>query len=122
MVSNILGIYRQNFGFTNIVIGRKHADAPYDDGSDIWHPLDAQRKFDELNGELLIENVNIGFAAFYEELGHVGLVDEHKDKGWHAVSISGRDLREMFIKGEVPDPRVIRPEVSKILIESYKNK
>ncbi len=26
-------IYRQNFGFSNIVIGRKHADAPYDDGS-----------------------------------------------------------------------------------------
>ena len=22
------GIYRQNFGFTDIVIGRKHADAP----------------------------------------------------------------------------------------------
>ena len=29
------GIYRQNFGFTNIIIGRKHADAPYDDGTDI---------------------------------------------------------------------------------------
>src|SRR2546422_3716147 len=24
------GIYRQNFGFTDIIIGRKHADAPYD--------------------------------------------------------------------------------------------
>ena len=27
------GIYRQNFGFTDIVIGRKHADAPYHDGT-----------------------------------------------------------------------------------------
>ncbi len=114
------GIYRQNFGFTNIIIGRKHADAPYDDGSDIWDPLEAQRKFDDLKGELLIENVNIGFAAFYEELGHVGLVDVHKDKGWHPVTISGRVLREMFQKGEIPDPRVIRPEVSKILIDSYR--
>ncbi len=25
------GIYRQNFGFTDIIIGRKHADAPFDD-------------------------------------------------------------------------------------------
>ncbi len=116
------GIYRQNFGFTNIIIGRKHADAPYDDGSDIWDPLDAQHIFEKLNGELQIKNVNIGFAAFYEELGHVGLVDEHKDKGWHAVTISGRALREMFQRGEIPDPRVIRPEVSKILIESYKQK
>src|SRR5262249_21080534 len=47
-------IYRQNFGFTDIVIGRKHADAPYDDGKDIWDGLAAQRKFDELKGELLI--------------------------------------------------------------------
>ncbi len=30
------GIYRQNNGFTDIVIGRKHADAPYKDGSPIW--------------------------------------------------------------------------------------
>ena len=116
------GIYRQNFGFTNIIIGRKHADAPYDDGSDIWDPLEAQRIFEKLKGELLIENVNIGFAAYYEELGHVGLVDVYKNKGWKPVSISGRVLREMFIKGEVPDPRVIRPEVSKILIDSYKNR
>jgi sulfate adenylyltransferase len=112
-------IYRQNFGFTNIIIGRKHADAPYDDGSDIWDALEAQKKFEELNGELLIENINIGFAAYYEELGHVGLVDEYKGKGWTPVTISGRVLREMFIRGEVPDPRVIRPEISKILIESY---
>ncbi|MCZ6683115.1 MAG: sulfate adenylyltransferase, partial [Planctomycetota bacterium] len=35
------GVYRQNFGFTDIVIGRKHADAPYDDGTDIWDGLDA---------------------------------------------------------------------------------
>ncbi len=115
-------IYRQNFGFTNIIIGRKHADAPFDDGSDIWDPLEAQRKFEHLNGELLIENVNIGFAAYYEELGHVGLVDVHKDKGWTPVTISGRVLREMFMNEQVPDPRVIRPEVSKILIESYKQK
>ena len=27
------GIYRQNYGFTHIVIGRKHADAPYHDGT-----------------------------------------------------------------------------------------
>ena len=46
-------IYRQNFGFTDIVIGRKHADAPYEDGKDIWDGLAAQRKFDELKGELL---------------------------------------------------------------------
>jgi sulfate adenylyltransferase len=113
-------IYRQNFGFTDIVIGRKHADAPYDDGKDIWDGLAAQRKFDELKGELRIKPVKVGFAAYYEELGRVGLVDEHGAKGWKQVSISGRDLREKLRKGELPDPRVMRPETARILIERMK--
>lgn len=110
-------IYRQNFGFTDIVIGRKHADAPFDDGTDIWDGLAAQRKFDELKGDLKIKPVKVGFAAFYSELGRVGLVDEHAPKGWKPVSISGRDLREKLGKGELPDPRIMRPETARVLIE-----
>jgi sulfate adenylyltransferase len=113
-------IYRQNFGFTNIIIGRKHADAPYEDGKDIWDGLAAQRKFDELKGELRIEPVKIGFAAYYEELGRVGLVDEYGPRGYKQVSISGRDLREKLRKGELPDARVMRPETARILIERMK--
>jgi sulfate adenylyltransferase len=113
-------IYRQNFGFTDIVIGRKHADAPFEDGKDIWDGLAAQRKFDELRGELLIQPVKVGFAAFYEELGRVGLVDECAPKGFKQVSISGRDLRETLRKGQLPDPRVMRPETARILIERMK--
>ncbi|HEV3237618.1 MAG TPA: hypothetical protein VGZ25_11560 [Gemmataceae bacterium] len=110
-------IYRQNFGFTDIVIGRKHADAPYEDGKDIWDGLAAQRKFDELKGELLIKPVKIGFAAFYEELGRVGLVDEWAPKGYKQVSISGRELREVLRNGGLPDPRIMRPETARILSE-----
>ena len=112
------GIYRQNFGFSDIVIGRKHADAPYDDRTDIWDPLDAQRKFDELNGELLIQPVKVGFAAFFEELGRVGLVDEYAPKGFHPVSISGRELREQLKAGTMPDPRIMRHATAEILIRA----
>jgi sulfate adenylyltransferase len=115
-------IYRQNFGFTNIIIGRKHADAPYDDGKDIWDGLAAQRKFDELKGELLIQPVKVGFAAFYEELNRVGLVDDYASKGYHAVSISGRDLRDKLRGGILPDPRIMRPETAQILIDSMRGK
>jgi sulfate adenylyltransferase len=115
-------IYRQNFGFTDLVIGRKHADAPYDDGKDIWDGLAAQRKFDELKGGLRIKPVKIGFAAYYEELGRVGLVDECAPKGYKQVSISGRELREKLRAGVLPDPRVMRPETARILIESMKGK
>jgi sulfate adenylyltransferase len=113
-------IYRQNFGFTDIVIGRKHADAPYDDGKDIWDGLAAQRKFDELKGELAIKPVKVGFAAFYEELGRVGLVEECAPKGYKQVSISGRELREKLRAGELPDARIMRPETAKVLIERMK--
>jgi sulfate adenylyltransferase len=115
-------IYRQNFGFTDLIIGRKHADAPYEDGKDIWDGLAAQRKFDELKGELKIQPVKIGFAAYYEELGRVGLVDECEPKGYKQVTIAGRILREKLRAGELPDPRVMRPETARILIESMKER
>jgi sulfate adenylyltransferase len=114
-------IYRQNFGFTDIVIGRKHADAPYDDKSEIWDGLAAQRKFDELKGELLIKPVKVGFAAYYAELGRVGLVEEHAPKGWKPVNISGTDLRAKLKAGELPDPGIMRPETARVLAEKYKS-
>lgn len=114
------GIYRQNFGFTDIIIGRKHADAPYDDGSDIWDGLAAQRIFDELAGELLIQPVKVGFAAYYEELGRVGLVDECSKKGWKPINISGRDVRDALNAGRLPDARVMRESTARILIDSMK--
>lgn len=114
------GIYRQNFGFTDIIIGRKHADAPYFDGSDIWHPLAAQDVFSQLTGELLIRPVKVGFAAYYEELGRVGLVDECSKHGWKPIPISGRDIREALAAGRLPDPRVMRESTARILIEAMR--
>src|SRR5690606_16945344 len=80
-------IYRQNLGFTHFVIGRKHADAPYDDKTPIWGDFDAQTIFQKLAGHLAIRTVNVGFAAYFEELGRVGLVEENKGKT--PVNISG---------------------------------
>ncbi len=110
-------IYRQNYGFSNLVIGRKHADAPYDDGSPIWGDFDAQEVFDNLPGELHTKPVKIGFAAFYESIGRVDLTDKHPNE--KPYSISGTKLREQLRSGERPDPRIIRPEISDILITAY---
>lgn len=106
-------IYRQNFGFTDIIIGRKHADAPYHDGSPIWGDFDAQEVFDRLNGNLEIRPLNVGFAAFYESLGRVDLMESHPDE--QPVFISGQQVREMLLKGEAVDPRIMRPGTSRIL-------
>jgi len=115
-------IYRQNHGFTDLIIGRRHADAPFDDKKQVWGDFDAQEKFDNLKGELLIKPFKVGFAAFYEELGRVGLVDEYKDKGFHPVSISGKDLRKKLENGEHVDERVMRSSTADILIEYYRQR
>ena len=111
-------VYRQNYGFTDIIIGRKHADAPYDDKSEIWDGLAAHRKFDQLRGELLINPVKVGFAAYYAEAGRVRLVDDCP-KDWKPVSISGTDLRAKLGQGELPHAGIMRPETAKVLIEKY---
>ena len=111
-------IYRQNFGYTHIVIGRKHADAPYADGSPIWGDFDAQEIFGKLNGDLKIQPVKVGFAAFYESIGRVDLTEKHKDE--KPVSISGKEVRSTLQRGDQVDPRIMRPSTSRILAEAMK--
>jgi sulfate adenylyltransferase len=113
-------IYRQNHGFSHIIIGRKHADAPYKDGTAIWGDFDAQEIFTKLGGELHIQPVKVGFAAFYDSLGRVDLTENHKDE--KPVSISGKQVRETLQKGEAVDPRIMRPSTSRILADAMKAK
>ena len=107
------GIYRQNFGFTDIVIGRKHADAPYHDGTPIWGDFDAQEIFERLRGDLKIKPLKVGFAAYYESIGRVDLTESHP--GEKPVAISGKDVRKALLEGREVDPRIMRPTTSRIL-------
>ncbi|MCC6127355.1 MAG: sulfate adenylyltransferase [Pirellulales bacterium] len=110
------GIYRQNFGFTDIVIGRKHADAPYHDGTAIWGDFDAQEIFNRLGGDLQIKPLNVGFAAYYESIGRVDLMDNHKDE--KPLFISGKEVRRCLLAGEPVDPRVMRESTATILTKA----
>ncbi len=110
-------IYRQNLGFTHFIIGRKHADAPFDDKSAIWGDFDAQEVFDGLGGDLAIKTVNVGFAAYFEEIGRVGLMEANKENT--SVFISGTKVREQLVSGENPDPRIMRESTAKILVDYY---
>jgi sulfate adenylyltransferase len=113
-------IYRQNHGFTDIVIGRKHADAPFDDGKPIWGDFDAQEIFNALKGDLRIRPCNIGFAAYFESAGRVDLIDNHPSE--KPVSISGSKIREQLGAGEHPDPRILRSEIADLLIAYYRGR
>ena len=116
------GIYRQNYGFTDIIIGRKHADAPFDDGTPAWGDFDAQEKFEGLTGDLRIKPVKVGFASFFEEINRVGLIDEFAPKGYHPVSISGKELRKKLQSAEPVDERVMRKPVVDILERFYQKR
>jgi sulfate adenylyltransferase len=113
-------IYRQNLGFTHFIIGRKHADAPFDDKEAIWGDFDAQTIFENLGGALSIATVNVGFAAYFEELGRVGLMSENKHNT--SVFISGTKVREQLVSGENPDERIMRPSTAEVLVAFYKTK
>ncbi|MDO4550816.1 MAG: sulfate adenylyltransferase [Planctomycetia bacterium] len=111
-------IYRQNFGFTDIIIGRKHADAPYHDGTAIWGDFDAQEIFQNLKGDLQIKPLNVGFAAYYESIGRVDLMEFHKDE--KPVFISGKDVRKSLMEGKAVDSRIMRESTSEILIRAMR--
>ncbi len=110
------GIYRQNFGFTDLIIGRKHADAPYHDGSPIWGDFDAQTIFENLKGDLKIHPLRVGFAAYYESMGRVDLMENHPDE--KPVFISGKEVRRTLLEGKTVDSRIMRESTSKILAEA----
>ena len=114
------GIYRQNFGFSDIIIGRKHADAPYHDGSPIWGDFDAQEIFNQLGGDLKIKPLKVGFAAYYESAGRVDLMENHD--GEKPVFISGKEVRKCLVEGRPVDPRIMRESTSAILIAAMATK
>ncbi len=111
-------IYRQNMGYSHIIIGRKHADAPYANGENIWGDFDAHQIFDKLGGDLQIKPLKVGFAAYYDSVGRVDLTERHP--GEKPVSISGKDIRATLQKGEQVDPRIMRPSTSQILGKAMK--
>jgi sulfate adenylyltransferase len=76
------------------VIGRKHADAPYEDGKAIWGDFDAQEIFDSSRASCTSRPCKIGFAAYYESIGRVDLTERHPDE--KPVTVSGTAVREQL--------------------------
>ncbi len=114
-------IYRQNLGFTDIIIGRKHADASFDDGNAAWDDFAARDKFDNLRGELLIKPIKVGTACYFKELGRVDFFEKHKDISCRQVSLSGKELREKLENGEAIDEYIMRKPVAAILADAYRH-
>ena len=72
--------------------------------------------FNKLRGDLRIKPLNVGFAAYYESVGRVDLMENHKDE--KPVFISGKQVRQWLVNGEPVDPRIMRESTARILTEA----
>lgn len=105
-------VMRQNYGCTHIIIGRDHAGV-----GKFYDPFAAQKIFADYP-ELEIEPVF--FPAFFYCRKCLTYTNPracpHGDDS--REQISGTKLREMIQDGQAPSEFILRPEVSKVILES----
>lgn len=107
-------IIRKNFGCTHIIIGRDHAGVGH-----YYPPYAAQDIFGEFPD---LGIVPLFFKTFYYCRRCQAVVNEkicpHPDEDH--LDFSGTKIREMLLRGEVPPPELIRPEVARVIL-SFEN-
>lgn len=103
-------IMRQNYGCTNIIIGRDHAGV-----GKYYSPFAAQEIFSDY-ADLDIEP--IFFPAFYYCRKCLTFTNERAcphSPEFHE-QISGTKMRSMIEEGQAPSEFILRPEVSKVIM------
>lgn len=104
-------IMRQNYGCTHIIIGRDHAGV-----GNFYDPFAAQKIFDDYTE---LEISPIFFPAFF--YCRKCLTFTNPKTCPHDADareqISGTKMREMIQNGQSPSEYILRPEVSKVILE-----
>lgn len=107
-------IIRKNFGCTHIIIGRDHAGV-----GNYYHPYAAQEIFEEFPD---LGIVPLFFKSFFFCKKCNSIENEKTcphDPSEH-IQFSGTKIRDLLVKGEIPPPELMRPEVAKIIL-SFEN-
>lgn len=103
-------IIRKNFGCTHIIIGRDHAGV-----GNYYHPYAAQEIFEEFPD---LGIVPLFFKSFFF-CKRCGSIENEKtcphDSSSH-VQFSGTKIRDLLVKGQIPPPELMRPEVARIIL------
>ncbi len=108
-------LFRQNFGCSDLVIGRDHAGV-----GDYYGPFDAQHIFDTLwEGALETRPLKIDITFYCKRCDGMATAKTCPHGDEHRLTISGTRLREMFAKREEVPHEFSRPEVLKILQAYY---
>ena len=104
-------IVRKNFGCTHIIIGRDHAGV-----GTYYHPYAAQDIFDEFPD---LGIAPLFFRAFYFCKKCQSVVNEKicpHPQSEH-IQFSGTKIRDLLVKGQIPPPELMRPEVAKVIMQ-----
>ncbi len=108
-------IIRQNFGCTDLIIGRDHAGV-----GNYYGPFDAQEIFDQLGpDDLFIRPLKIDWTFWCSKCQCMASLKTCPHRDNDHLLISGTQLRKMLSRGEEPPPQFSRPEVIKILRDYY---
>ena len=105
------GIMRQNYGCTHIIIGRDHAGV-----GNYYDPFAAQKIFDDYPD---LEITPVFFPAFFYCKKCLNFTNDRVCP--HDVEsreqLSGTKLRSIIQEGKTPSEFILRPEVSKIILD-----
>jgi len=113
-------LIRRNYGANHLIVGRDHAGPGKDStGKPFYGPYDAQQLAEQVSEELGVKVMPFKMLVYlpeedrYEEVGRV-------DRESKTASISGTQVREEYLNNgrKLPD-WFTRPEVAKILADSY---
>jgi sulfate adenylyltransferase len=108
-------LFRQNFGCSDLVIGRDHAGV-----GDYYGPFDAQHIFDSLWDDALeTKPLKIDITFYCKRCDGMATAKTCPHSGDDRLAISGTRLREMFANHEEVPHEFSRPEVLKVLQAYY---
>jgi sulfate adenylyltransferase len=111
-------ICRKNYGCTHFIVGRDHAGV-----GNYYGTYDAQQIFDEYGpGEIGIQLLKFENSFWCKRTGGMASTKSSPATDGERVMLSGTQVREMLVKGQVPPVEFTRPEIAKILIDAMKAK
>jgi ATP sulfurylase len=110
-------IARKNYGVTHFIVGRDHAGVNRPDGKPYYGTYEAQQFISRFSREDLGIEIFKFENTFYDRRTGGMVSEKTKPANADPVSVSGTQLREMLLRGELPPVEFTRPEVAQILIE-----
>ena len=108
-------LVRKNFGCTHFIVGRDHTGV-----GNFYQETESQEIFEKFSSEEIgiipIKFGDVFYSSLEKRYIHenefIDYPDEYKER------LSGTKVREIFKKGEQPPSWLIRPEISKIILDN----